>query len=81
VWFSAPSLKTCIRKTNRAKSPSSHSWREGACAPQSIPELSEIAERCGVPDIYYFNRLFRARHGMPPGTYAREARMLGLGKR
>jgi AraC-like DNA-binding protein len=43
--------------------------------------LKEIAERCGTPDIYYFNRLFRARHGMPPGTYAREARMLGLGKR
>jgi AraC-like DNA-binding protein len=53
----------------------------GSVAPQSIPELSEISERCGVPDIYYFNRLFRARHGMPPGTYAREARMLGLGKR
>ena len=43
--------------------------------------LKEIAERCGTPDIYYFNRLFRARHGIPPGTYAREARMLGLGKR
>jgi AraC-like DNA-binding protein len=43
--------------------------------------LKEIAERCGIPDIYYFNRLFRARHGMPPGAYAREARMLGLGKR
>ena len=42
--------------------------------------LKEIAECCGIPDIYYFNRLFRARHGMPPGAYAREARMLGLGK-
>jgi AraC-like DNA-binding protein len=30
--------------------------------------LKEIAERCGAPDIYYFNRLFRARHGMPPGA-------------
>ena len=40
--------------------------------------LKEIAERCGISDIYYFNRLFRARHGMPPGAYAREARMLGL---
>ena len=48
VWFSAPSLKTCIRKTNRAKSPSSHSWREGACAPQSIPELSEISAPCSA---------------------------------
>ncbi len=43
--------------------------------------LKEIAERCGIPDIYYFNRLFRARDGMPPGAYARDARMLGLGKR
>ena len=43
--------------------------------------LKEIAECCGIPDIYYFNRLFHARHGMPPGAYAREARMLGLGKR
>ena len=40
--------------------------------------LKEIAERCGISDIYYFNRLFRARHGMPPGAYNREARMLGL---
>jgi AraC-like DNA-binding protein len=42
--------------------------------------LKEIAERCGIPDIYYFNRLFRAGHGMPPGAYARDARMLGMGE-
>jgi len=42
--------------------------------------LKEIAERCGTPDIYYFTRLFRSQHGMPPGAYAREARMLGQRK-
>ena len=41
--------------------------------------LKEVAERCGVPDIYYFTRLFRSHHGVPPGAYAREARMMGPG--
>jgi AraC-like DNA-binding protein len=39
--------------------------------------LKEVAERCGVPDIYYFTRLFRSHHGVPPGAYRRDARMLG----
>jgi hypothetical protein len=30
--------------------------------------------------LYYFTCLFCAHHGMPPGAYAREARMLGQGK-
>lgn len=47
---------------------------------KSLP-LKEVAERCGVPDIYYFTRLFRSHHGAPPGTYARETRMLGKGNR
>lgn len=38
--------------------------------------LKEVAELCGVPDIYYFTRLFRSHHGVPPGAYRREARML-----
>lgn len=38
--------------------------------------LKEVAERCGIPDIYYFTRLFKSHHGVPPGAYAREVRML-----
>lgn len=38
--------------------------------------LKEVAEQCGVPDIYYFTRLFRSHHGVPPGAYRREACML-----
>jgi AraC-like DNA-binding protein len=31
--------------------------------------LKEIAQRVGIPNIYYFSRLFRRRYTMPPGEY------------
>ncbi|MBC7892341.1 MAG: helix-turn-helix transcriptional regulator [Sphingobacteriaceae bacterium] len=35
--------------------------------------LKEIAERVGVPNVYYFSRLFRRRFNLPPATYRRMA--------
>jgi AraC-like DNA-binding protein len=34
-------------------------------------EISEIAERAGFTDVYYFSRAFRKRVGCPPGAYRR----------
>lgn len=35
--------------------------------------LKEIAGRVGIPNVYYFSRLFRRRFGLPPATYRRMA--------
>ncbi len=39
--------------------------------------LTEIAERCGYEDIYFFNKTFKKHHGVSPGRYRRQA--MGLG--
>jgi AraC-like DNA-binding protein len=33
------------------------------------PEIKETAEICGYDDIYYFSKLFKKCHGIPPGRY------------
>lgn len=33
--------------------------------------IKEIADRCGISDVYYFSKLFRRTHGRPPGEYRR----------
>ena len=33
--------------------------------------VKEVASRCGFDDPNYFSRLFRKRHGRPPGEYRR----------
>jgi AraC-like DNA-binding protein len=33
--------------------------------------IKAIAERCGLPDLYYFSKLFKRAHGLPPGEYRR----------
>lgn len=35
----------------------------------SNASLSEVAEMVGIPNIYYFSRLFRQKLHMPPGKY------------
>jgi len=34
--------------------------------------LQEVAERCGIPNLSYFSRLFRRQFGQPPGAYRRQ---------
>ena len=34
--------------------------------------IAEIAGFVGIGDIYYFNKLFKRHHNMPPGRYRRE---------
>jgi len=38
----------------------------------SSGSLQEIAEQAGIPDIYYFSRLFKRRFGLPPGQYRKQ---------
>lgn len=35
--------------------------------------ITEIAERCGFEDIYYFNKAFKKQHAFPPGKYRKQA--------
>ncbi len=35
---------------------------------ESAP-VTEVAQRCGFDNISYFNRLFKGKYGVPPGTY------------
>lgn len=32
-----------------------------------------IAQQCGIPDIYYFSRLFKKRTGVTPKLYRESA--------
>ena len=34
--------------------------------------LTEIAERCGYDDIYYFNKSFKQYHSISPGRYRKQ---------
>lgn len=36
----------------------------------STMRVREVAERVGIPDAYYFSRVFSAAFGMPPSRYA-----------
>lgn len=38
----------------------------------STATVAEIARRVGVPNAYYFNRLFAKRVGLPPGRFRRQ---------
>jgi AraC-like DNA-binding protein len=38
----------------------------------SADQISDIAEKCGIPDEFYFSRLFRKYYNLPPKTYRRE---------
>ncbi|MBO9637440.1 MAG: helix-turn-helix transcriptional regulator [Siphonobacter aquaeclarae] len=40
----------------------------------SRSSLKEIAEQVGIPNIYYFSRLFKRRFQVPPGEYRSRAR-------
>jgi transcriptional regulator GlxA family with amidase domain len=35
----------------------------------SSASLKEIAGRVGIPNIYYFSRLFKRKYAVPPGEY------------
>ena len=35
--------------------------------------VTEIAERCGFPDVEYFSKCFKETHGAPPSVWRREA--------
>lgn len=34
--------------------------------------VSEVAEKCGFSDVYYFSRLFKEYYGAPPSRYGRQ---------
>ena len=38
----------------------------------SDDQISAIAENCGIPDEFYFSRLFKKYYNLPPLTYRRE---------
>jgi AraC-like DNA-binding protein len=37
--------------------------------------IKRIAEIVGIPDVYYFSKLFKDRYHQPPGLYRRESRL------
>ncbi|MEI6423454.1 MAG: helix-turn-helix transcriptional regulator [Lentisphaerota bacterium] len=39
-------------------------------------QISEIAEKCGIPDEFYFSRLFKKYYNLPPKTYRKEFQLL-----
>lgn len=41
--------------------------------------VKHIAATVGVEDVYYFTKLFRRQHGLPPATYRRSFQRLGTG--
>lgn len=43
--------------------------------------VGSIAERVGLPNEYYFNRLFKKRVGVPPGTYRKRKRTVRFATR
>jgi AraC-like DNA-binding protein len=38
----------------------------------SSDQISAIAEKCGIPDEFYFSRLFKKHYKLPPKTYRKE---------
>ena len=38
----------------------------------SDDQISAVAENCGIPDEFYFSRLFKKYYNLPPLTYRRE---------
>ena len=38
----------------------------------SSDQISAIAEKCGIPDEFYFSRLFKKYYNLPPNTYRKE---------
>jgi AraC-like DNA-binding protein len=43
----------------------------------SSEQISSIAEKCGIPDEFYFSRLFKKHYNLPPKTYRREFKNQG----
>ncbi len=40
----------------------------------SSDQIRQIAEKCGIPDEFYFSRLFKKHYNLPPKTYRKEFR-------
>jgi AraC-like DNA-binding protein len=40
---------------------------------EPLPTMTEIAERCGYDDIYYFNKSFKKYHSISPGRYRKQS--------
>jgi len=45
---------------------------------ESGRSIGEIADRTGYSDVYYFSKVFKRHHTMPPGMYRKRA--LGRGR-
>ncbi len=43
--------------------------------------IKEIAERCGIEDVYYFSRTFRQSFGLPPARFRAETRLANEAKK
>ena len=41
----------------------------------SRQRVNEIAEQVGIPDVYYFSKLFKRRHGLSPLQYRKQRRL------
>jgi len=39
--------------------------------------IKQVADEIGIPDVYYFTKLFKKQQGMPPGAYRRAFQYLG----
>ena len=40
---------------------------------ETLLTISEIAERCGYEDIYYFSKSFKKHHSISPGRYRKQS--------
>jgi len=40
---------------------------------ESALSMTEVAERCGYEDIYYFSKSFKKHHSISPGRYRKQA--------
>jgi len=41
----------------------------------SRQRIGEVAEQVGVPDVYYFSKLFKSRTGLSPLQYRKQRRI------